>query len=230
MAALEHGASRQDDTAPALWIKVAALVFAVTFVAGFMLSGDTPDYDASDQEWMSWFDDDGNRTGAVLGGLLMAASGVAMVLLAAGVGDRLRGGSWRSGRLATVSVTAGTAFAVTALIGGVATNQVAAALEFAPDYPMPGADVMRQAEQLGVGVTLVGAWFVALWVATVCWALRGTPALPNWVATAGLVVAVLLLFSVFFLPLLLLPLWVIAFAFTLRSEVVDAAPEAAVTP
>ena len=40
--------------------------------------------------------------------------------------------------------------------------------------------------------------------------------LPNWLVMAGFVAAVILLFSVIFIPMALLPLWAIAVAVTAR--------------
>jgi hypothetical protein len=87
------------------------------------------------------------------------------------------------------------------------------------DYPIPGADVIRQSEQLGFGIgLLMGGWAAALMIAATSYVAAKTGALPRWLIIGGYVSAALLILSVFFIPLLLLVLWVIAVSLLLPSE------------
>ena len=198
---------------------IAGLVFVVLFVLGWTVGGGTPDYDAPDEEWVRWFADDDNTLPAVAGMFTLALSAVAFVPFLTGLLRRVRRAVTDAEGLPMIGLAAGIIFSTTTIIAAVAINQVAAALEFAGgggDYPIPGADVLRQSEQLGFGVGLIGGgWAAALCVAAISWSARGTTSLPAWLSTAGLAVAVVLLFSVFFIPLALFALWALAVSIVL---------------
>jgi hypothetical protein len=81
--------------------------------------------------------------------------------------------------------------------------------------PLSSVETLRTTESLGIAVLLmVGGLVAALMLAAVSLAARGTEALPNWLVTAGFVVAVILLGSVMFIPMVVLLLWVLAVAIT----------------
>jgi len=199
---------------------IAGLVFVVLFVVGWMVGGGTPDYDAPDEEWVNWFADEDNTLSAVAGMFTLALSAVVFVPFLTGLLRRVRRAVTDAEGLPMIALAAGILFSATTVIAAVAINQVAAAIELGGggggDYPIPGADVLRQAEQLGFNIGLLGGgWAAALCVAAVSWSARGTSSLPAWLSTAGLAVAVVLLFSVFFLPMALFALWVLAVSIVL---------------
>jgi uncharacterized membrane protein YhaH (DUF805 family) len=192
------------------WGAIAGLVFVVLFVVGLLLGGDTPEYDASDEEWVEWFEDDGNTNLQVVSMFLVVASALALVGFLGVLTRRLR--ATNRPELVNVAIGAGLVLAALIVVAGIAINQVSAAITFGgDDYPVPGADVLRQSEQLGFGVVLLGGgWAAVVVVGATSLAARGTDLLPGWLVTAGYVAAVLLLLSVFFIPFVLLPLWVLA--------------------
>lgn len=198
---------------------IAGLVFFVLFVLGWLAGGGTPDYDAPDEEWVAWFSDSDNTRAAVAAMFALAIAAIAFIPFLTGVVRRIRRTAADVEGLPTIALASGIVFTVATLIAAVAVNQVAAAVEFGGgggDYPLPGADVLRQSEQLGFGIGLLGGGLsAALFVAAISWSARGTGILPSWLANAGLGVAVLLLFSVFFVPLALLALWVLAVSIVL---------------
>jgi hypothetical protein len=157
---------------------IAGLVFFVLFVIGWLVGGDRPDYDAPDAEWTSWFEDDDNRIGSIAAMFTLALSAMAFVPFLTGVLRRVRAVTDAEG-LPMIALGAGLIFSATTIVAAVAVHQVAAAIEFGGDYPVPGADVLRQAEQLGFGIGLLGGgWAAALCVAAISWAARGTVSLP----------------------------------------------------
>jgi hypothetical protein len=205
-------ATGPPSAGPNRWGAIAGLVFFVLFVVGFLLGGGTPEYDASDREWVEWFEDDGNTNVQVVAMFLMVAAAFALVCFVAVLTRQLR--ATNRPELVNVAIGAGLVLAAMIVIGGIAMNQVSAAITFGGsngDYPIPRADVLRQSEQLGFGAILLGGgWAAVLLVGATSLAVRGTDLLPRWLVTAGYVAAVLLLFSVIFFPFALLPLWVLA--------------------
>ena len=198
-----------------MWAMVSGVLFAVLFVAGMILGRDTPAGDAPDEEWLQWFDDSGNRWQQIIGAMSLALAAMALVVFIAHLVHHLDTGR-HAGAVATrVAHGAGLVLAAAIAIGGIGMNYVGAGIEIG-ELPVPAPDVARIAEHLGFGVMLiVGGLFAALMVGAVSLAARGTGALPGWLVTAGMVVAVLLLASVMFIPMALLPLWVLAVAITL---------------
>ena len=191
---------------------LSGIAFAVLFVVGMMLGSDSPASDAPDAEWTAWFDDSGHRTLQIIGAFLMVLAALAFVVFITGVVRRLRAEATVHDGAAQVAYGAGLLLAAAIAIGGVAINQISGAIEFG-DLPTPSADILRTAEQLGYGIVLiVGGWSAALTVAAATIAARRTTAFPGWLITAGFVAAVLLVFSVIFIPMAVLPLWVLAVA------------------
>jgi len=211
------------------WVGVAGIVAAVLFVPGFFLMGGTPEYNAPDAEWVDWFDKDANTTGAVIATLIMVVAALTIIVFAAGLAARLRAaGGQRANAVMLVgaAVAAGTAF----MVGAMTTSALAGAIAFAPDFPVPGPEdiyVAKAIEQIGFGIVLVaGGWSSALMVAIASFSARRTGQLPTWLTTGGIVVAVLLLASIAFLPLLLLPIWLLVTGIVLLGQ----GPASPVTP
>jgi hypothetical protein len=217
----------EADVHEARWSRAAAvagLVYVVLFVAGFLVGGTTPDYDEADRAWVEWFEDDGQRTRQVVGAFLSVAAALVFLVFLGGLWRRLRRLAPEAQLLPTIAFGAGLVFAAVSIVSHIAFATVSAAITFSgEDFPVPDADVLRTMEQLGVGLGLLGAgWSAAVLVFTAALAARRTAALPSWLAIAGIVVGVLLLLSVFFLPLLLLLLWVLAVSIVmLRQPVVE---------
>jgi hypothetical protein len=201
------------DRAPR-WTMLAGIAFAVTFVVGMILGRDTPDYDESDAAWTEWFDDGGHRAQQIVSLFLLTIAALAFVVFIVGLVRVVRSQALAVHSAAQVAGGAGLILAASIAFGGVAINQMSAAIEFG-DLPLPSAELLRTAEQLGFGLLLVsGGLFAALTVASVSVAARRTAALPQWLVTAGFVCAVILLFGVLFIPMAVLPLWALAVSIT----------------
>ena len=193
------------------WTTPSGIAFVVLFVVGLLIGSDSPNPDAPDAEWTAWFDDSGHRTLQIVGALLMVLAALAFVVFITGLVRRLRAETMNDGA-AQVAHGGGILVAAAIAIGGIAINQISAAIEIG-DIPIPSPDVLRTAEQFGYGVVLVlGGWGAALTVASASIAARGTTVLPRWLVTAGFVAAVILLFSLVFIPMVVFPLWVLAVA------------------
>jgi hypothetical protein len=205
----------ETDAQEARWGRAAAIagiVYVVLFVAGFLVSGTTPDYDEPDREWVEWFEDDGHRAQQVIGAFISVAAAFVFLVFLGGLWRRLRRLAPDAQLLPTISLGAGLVFVALSIASHIAFTAVSAAITFTgEDFPVPNADVLRTMEQFGIGLGLLGSgWAAAVFVFTAALTARSSVALPRWLAVAGLVVGALLLLTVFFLPLALLLLWVLA--------------------
>ena len=190
---------------------ISGIAFAVLAVAALWTSGNTPDYTATDAEWVSWFEDSGNTKLAVFSAFMVMFAVVALIGFVGGLAQRMRADSDRPDALQAVTVAGGIILAVAWLVGGALIAAAAGAIEFT-DFPVPEADTLKMAEQLGFAVLLLGTGVGAfLLLGGTSLVARRSGMLPTWLAITGAVAAVILLIaSAAFLPMVLLPLWVIA--------------------
>jgi len=200
------------------WVGVSGIVAAVMLVAGVMMGGNTPEYDAPDAEWLQWFEKDSNTNAALIGTIILVFGALALIIFAAGLAARVRSAGGQRAN-AVIVAGAGVATGLSMMIGGIIANAIAAAIVFNSDYPIPAPDVAKALEQAGIGIVLAaGGWSAALLVGVASFSARRVGQLPNWLTTSGMVVAVLLLASVLFLPLVLLPLWTLVTGIVLLRE------------
>ena len=64
---------------------LTGIAFAVLFVAGMVVGRDTPDSNAVDAEWTSWFDDSGNRAMQLTSMALLVVSSLLFVVFLTGL-------------------------------------------------------------------------------------------------------------------------------------------------
>lgn len=199
---------------------IAGIAAAVLAAASLLTSGNTPEYTAPDAEWISWYQDSGNTRMAVFSLFLMMFAVVALVGFVGGLAQRMRNDSDRADALQVVTVAGGVVLAIAWLVGGILLGAAAGAIEFT-DFQVPQADVLQMSEQLGYAVLLLGTGVGAfLLLGGTSLVARRSAMLPTWLAIAGLVAAfILLVASAVFLPIVLLPLWLIAVSIVfLRSD------------
>lgn len=195
---------------------IAGVVFAVLFVAGFLVFGNTPDPDAR-AEWRRWYFDSGHRVSAVIGAYLMVLGVLAFVWFLAGLRHRLAEAG-ASETLVTLVLGAGLVFAIVAIAGVAARSAVPGGKLFA-DQSLPGGDIAQQFEGLGFATLLLpGALAGGAFVAATSAASREVAALPGWLTIAGYVVAVLQLAGVAFFPFVLFVLWVLVASIVLVAR------------
>lgn len=188
-------------------------MFAVLCVASLFGVLDIPDGSDSDASVRAAFVDD--RGQIVLGVYLLGVAGLFFLWFVGGLHARLR--EEATGRALAAVVLAGGLVYVAMLYAAAAAWGVLAFATAFDEIPEPvNADVARALTQLGFVMLLIfgllGA--VTMIVAASVAILRDR--LPSrWLGWAGLPVAVLLLLGPFYVPQLLVPLWVAATAVAL---------------
>ena len=199
-------ASRRDS-----WTPIAGIAAALTFIVGIASAANSPDSDASDAKVLAWYAKHSHRVGVIVGVFVLMFFGLFLLWFASGLRERLRAAEGPDGRLANVAF--GGAILCTALVwaGGFALAAVPAGISFGGEPAVSNADIARFLPQMGFGAILVGGMFgaIALIGATSIVTVR-TGVLPRWLAYLGFVCAVALLFGTVFLPMIALPIWLIA--------------------
>ena len=198
--------SRRD-----FWTPVAGIAAALTFIVGLASAANSPDSDASNAKVLAWYAKHSHRVGVIVGAFVLMFFGLFLLWFASGLRERLRAAEGTDGRLANVAF--GGAILCVALVwaGAFALAAVPAGISFGGEPAVSNADVARFLPQMGFGSILVGGMFgaIALIEATSIVTLR-TGVLPRWLAYLGFVCGVALLFGALFLPIIALPIWLIA--------------------
>jgi hypothetical protein len=213
-----------------IWTPLAGFAAAVTFVAGIVLASDTPDDKATDAKVLSFYANHGHRVRFIIGAYLLVFFALFLIWFAAGLRQRLRGAEGPGGRLTDVALGGGVLSAVGVSAGGVALASVSAGQSFG-GTPFHTADVARYFDSFGFGMILIVGMFGAIaLIDAVSIVIMRTGVLPGWLGWLGFICGLLLLFSVAFLPLIALPVWLIAASIVLwgrespEAEAADAAP------
>ncbi len=191
------------------WAGVAAIVFAVLFVAGVVVGNNSPDGNDPDAKWVDFYSDSSQQTQDIVAAYLETAAALALVGFAA-VAFGSVGGLAAAAR--AFAYTAAAAFA----LGRVALATVSAEVKFS-SAPI-NADVARAMSSLGFGIMLVaGGVAAAAMIAAISGHWMRTRRMPRWLVWFGFVCAFIALFSVVFLPLAALPIWALVVGIVLLT-------------
>lgn len=192
----------------ARWTPLSGIAFVVFFIAGVVASSPPADT-ASDAKWVAAYTGHGNQVGHVATGFLLALAGLSFLSFVSVLWTRIA----RASRPAFVNplplVAAGVAAACLAA-GGVLMAAVAGA-SLTGSAPVPGADLLRFSDAGGFAMVGVGAMLAAsLCIACVSIQARAAGIFGRRLTILGLVVSVVLLASVFFVPIVALLVWLVA--------------------
>ncbi len=194
-----------------LWTPIAGVLAAVTFVVGLILTSNSPDNNDTDAQIVAWYADHGHRLGILIGVYFLAFCGLFFLWFVSGLRQHLRAAEGPGGRLASVALGGAILFVGMLWVGAAALAAVPAAESLGDSAALRVADVARFVPSLGFGAILIFGAFgaIAMIDATSIVATR-TGVLPQWFAWLGYVAAVVLLFGLFFLPVIALPIWLLA--------------------
>ena len=205
---------------PARVTAISGIVFVVLFAAGVVAIGEAfGSFGDSDATFVEYYRDDHPLD--VLGAYLITLAGVAFLRFVVGVcGDATADRETRTA--AIMAVLSGAVFVALLAAAVAAAATIPASRLYGEIFSDEGqiATDVSTLPQLGfVFLYLPGAIFASASVASMALVMRRESVLPAWVARFGFVTAVLLLASFFFMPLVALPLWVLAASVAmLRAE------------
>ena len=186
---------------------LSGIFFVALFLTSFMTMS-TPDGDASDREWTSYWEDSGNRVQGITASITMMLAAVAFLWLVAALRRRVAGAVGTDAFYA-----AGVAAGGLMLLAGLGAGLIPLGYELA-DTPIPDdADVLRIVDGLYFGtVFLPLPYALAGFLIPLFFALRGEHLMPEWLRIATLVVGIVALTGpfLFFIPHVLFLLWTLA--------------------
>jgi hypothetical protein len=190
---------------------IAAIVFAVLFVVGFLFVSDTPDGDESNLKWLRYYADSDNRRMIVIGAIVLALAAVAFLVFLGVLRERLRGAATGAEWVGTTAFASGLLFVAMLAVAALGTGSVSASVEFGDAPVVRDADVLRTFESLGIGaLVLFGAAAAGLLIITTSIAGGRAALLPRWLVIAGYIAGVIVLLGgLFFIPLVLFVLWML---------------------
>jgi hypothetical protein len=186
------------------WSALAGVLFVALFAVALGLSGNTGD---NPNEVQQWYADDGNQTKQIVAWFLYVGSAIAFLSFLGTLRDMLVRAEGGPGTLSALVFGPGLVF--TALyVAAVSFFAAPASLAGDSDFTLDPntAQIFTNAGY----IALVGGVMVAsvLVLSTSTAALR-TGILPAWLGWTGLIVAVAMIFSFFFFPILAFVGWVL---------------------
>lgn len=191
---------------------IGGLAFVVFFSAGFLLLGELlGQFGDPDQTFVDYYADEGNLWRDIVGGVLLVAAGLSLLVFLHGQTRRLRaaGGSEPALDLALLS---GAISVTLILIAAALLAAVSSAQAFGDLF---GDDALTNpsvalAPQIGyLLLVLPMTWSLVLAIALLAWSARVVGVWPRWLLGLSLACVVLLPLGAFaVMPVVLLPLWV----------------------
>ena len=182
------------------WWGVSGVVFAVLFLIGFALLGDSGE---TGEEIIAFHDD--NRVRSIIAFLCFAASALAYIWFTAAVRNVLALAEPEPRGLTALGYGAGL---VTATLIVVGAAPAAALGDTANDAGANAADAYALVSSMTYPLITIGIGMSSLLALAVGLVTLRTGVLPRWFGWASLVAAPLILVAVLFLPIFVFLLWV----------------------
>ncbi|HMF03581.1 MAG TPA: hypothetical protein VKH17_02115 [Acidimicrobiia bacterium] len=190
---------------------LAAIVFAVLFVVGFLMVSDSPNGDESNLKWIRYYANSGNRRQIVIGAIILTVAAIAFLIFLGVLRERLRSAATGSEWFATVVFASGLVFVAMLAVFTLGQGSVAASVVFG-DAPVPrDTDLMRTFVSAGFGAMLLFGATAAGLLMFITSILSGRAAmLPKWLVVSGYVAGVIVFFGgLLFFPIILFVLWML---------------------
>ena len=190
------------------WAAVFGIIAALLLVIAFFVPGETPDGDATANEWVEYIED--YETLVLIRAYLLIAAGLAIVAFYyLGVEPRLSGPRVSDQAMAHLGGAGAVLTAAALAFAGLIGAAVGAAHLFG-DVPID-ARTAALFDNLFYGGLLVGAAIPAgVLMAVVAIESGRRKAFPVWVLVASLIGVLGMAAAIVFLPFILLPIWLIA--------------------
>jgi hypothetical protein len=205
-------ADRPARTGWAGWAPFSGIAFVVLFVASVFMDN-TPNANASDAAWTSYFASAGNRGLAVAAGFLGVLAALALMSFLVIVWTRVAAG--RPGAASPLPVAAAAVSAACIAVGSLLQALIPGGMIFS-SLPEPSPAIMRVLGGAAGPLILVGGMLaLALAVASLTLQARAARVFGRGMTIFSLVVAVISVFSFAFFPVLAPLVWVVTVSIVL---------------
>jgi hypothetical protein len=187
------------------WAPIAGIVFVVLMVVGSMLVGDVPNPNAPQHDVARYLADSANQTRNVVGAYLWVIGALTFLVFLMRLRNDLRLAEGGTGFLSNVAFGAGVAFSAVWMVSAAAFASVAYAV-WLRHAPVSDTDLVRVLPPMGRLLLLLGGGFAGILVllATSTVMFR-TAVYPRWLASLGVLAAIVLVFDVTYINIF--PFW-----------------------
>ncbi len=196
--------------------RLTGIAFVVFFIAGVAVSS-TPSDTASDKTWIAAYTGQAHQAEHLATGILLVLAALCLMSFLTHLWMRVVAASQPRTVSPLPIVAAGVSAACIAVGGMLMAGSSGSALLYS--QPIPGADVLRLGNDLGFAmVGIAGMLAAALSIAGVSLQARSAGIFSTRLARSSLVVAVVLIASIAFVPILALFIWLITVTVTLTRS------------
>jgi hypothetical protein len=195
-------------SALARWAALGGVTYVVLFILGvIVIDSGAPDVDAPPNEVIAYWSDGGNRDQAGLGYLLMVTAVFFLLCFVAALRQLLRRID-ADGLLTGLATIGGAVYGGLTLAGaGLQAGLLTMSGDSYQDQVFP--ELIQAAREAGYWLHSAGGVGAAALIVASTLAASRARLLPAWAAAIGVIIGVLAIFSVFFVPQLLIALWVL---------------------
>jgi hypothetical protein len=186
------------------WSALAGVLFVALFAVALALSANSND---DPTELANWLADSGNRNQQFVAWFLFIASALAFLSFLGTLRDMLVRAEGGPGTLSSLVFGPGLVFIALYVVG---TSMFAAPAALADESKFKlDPNTAEMFSDAGYLLLVAGVMVASILVLSASTAALRTGVLPAWLGWAGLIVAVAMLFAVFFLPILVFVGWVL---------------------
>jgi hypothetical protein len=186
------------------WSALAGVLFVALFAVALALSANSND---DPTELANWLADSGNRNQQFVAWFLFIASALAFLSFLGTLRDMLVRAEVGPGTLSSLVFGPGLVF-IGLYVAGVSMFAAPAALADESKFKLD-PNTAEMFSDAGYLLLVAGVMVASILVLSASTAALRTGVLPAWLGWAGLIVAVAMLFAVFFVPILVFVGWVL---------------------
>ncbi len=207
----------QQDAAWQRWVPVTGILFVILMFLGAGLMN-LPNTDDPDREIRVFYTDSGDRVQAIIGGHILAIAGVVLLVFVNRLRSIIQDAEGGRPLLATGVFGAGIAFGTIFIVSADTFIALPLGLELGNERQAPSAELALILPDLGFTLIVMSMFPAILMILTTTLASFRYSIFPSWFNWLSVVCAIALIFSAVFLPLIALPIWLIAASIVLMRK------------
>ena len=205
------------------WEPYAGIAYVVFFLASVLISNPPADK-ASDPTWTARYTGTSEQAHHLATAFLLLLAGLALMTFLVALWRRIAEADPMSSPSRLPIAAAGAAAALLGA-GGMVMGYICGG-ELLGHYPLPSADLLRMSNDLGFALAgVAGSWAAAVAVATLSIQGHAAGVFGAKMRAAGISTALVLLFSILFMPILALLAWVLTAAILWIRHPAPVAPQ-----